>query len=738
MRKVLRERGAVPEALTGKKAADAIAAVSAYLSLPDQERQRRRPPLVESIWSSSSLREALERQFLGKCAYCETPVASAKDGGVGHFRPTGSATDFRRPTESPSLEHYCWLAYQWENLLFLCHDCNKAKANQFPVEGPRAAVRGSWKEAESTERALVINPCRVQPRTHIRFNVDGTTRGKTTVGTITVDVLQLNRDGLIEARKAKFDRCRQLLQERQADSASFKELEYELSDSSPYAGGARIFLFGVLSAFARNRRFSAPRYSSLASDAFRLALDMRPDDWPPEPFPEAELESAYMEEMPVDVGDTAQSLPPLFRRPRLDPFWLKHPILRRVEIENFKGISSLELVLPRSDVSEKGAPCAMLLGENSTGKSTVLQAIAIALLLPEVRGRLALDADDYRPRDPRTWELNASAVPRVRLEFDDWNPIEMHIDPLTRKFEGAGAEGLLLFAFGSRRFFGSRSVRRSGTSQYRSLFDPFAKLQSPVHWLETLNSRDFDSVARAMREILALSSDDEIIRDDKRMLRVLAHGRATPLEQLSDGYRSIMAMALEVMRGMMDAWNNLEEARGLVLVDEIETHLHPQWKLRVMNALRRAMPMVQFVATTHDPLCLRGMRSGEVQVLARNDEAQVEALVGLPDVRGLRAEQLLTSEFFGLKSTADPAIESALQDLALSSDETQLTAELSQDAIRPLRWLGDTPVEQIVNEAMRRFVDENRQARLNQEQVREAGVNAVLRRLRAARDGKAQ
>ncbi len=195
-----------------------------------------------------------------------------------------------------------------------------------------------------------------------------------------------------------------------------------------------------------------------------------------------------------------------------------------------------------------------------------------------------------------------------------------------------------------------------------------------------------------------------------------------------------MAMVLDVMRGMLEEWGDLENARGLVLIDEVETHLHPRWKLRVMSALRRAMPNVQFVATTHDPLCLRGMRGGEVQVLVRYDDQQIEALTGLPDVRGLRAEQLLTSDYFGLSSTADPDVEDALERLALPGSASPMSGNRDQEALRPFQWLGDTPFEQIVNEALRRFIDEAAaSSEVDRGLVRETAVNDVLERLRALR-----
>ncbi|MGN8060865.1 AAA family ATPase [Ralstonia sp. 22111] len=411
--------------------------------------------------------------------------------------------------------------------------------------------------------------------------------------------------------------------------------------------------------------------------------------------------------------------------------------IRRVSIRNFKGVPLLDLDIPPAQPSDTGAPCMMLLGENSTGKSTTLQAIALALMGEKMRARMGTAAEDFLPREDSGWQLDDTVAPEVTIEFDTGEPVRFSIDPLAKRFIGEDQPATILFSFGSRRFFGKELVRRQQASSLKSLFDPFAKLQHPGRWIQSLGSDDFNALARAMREVLVLQEEDRIERDEEGRLFVRAHGRDSPLEKLSDGYRSLMAMVLDVMRGMLEEWGDLENARGIVLIDEVETHLHPRWKLRVMSALRRAMPNVQFIATTHDPLCLRGMRDGEVQVLIRDSEQQIQVLTGLPDVRGLRAEQLLTSDYFGLSSTADPDIESALVRLALPTDARAATTNIDQEALRSFRLIGDTPIDQIANEALRRFIEEAAfSPPIDRSQVREAAVNSVLDRLRTIREGR--
>ena len=134
--------------------------------------------------------------------------------------------------------------------------------------------------------------------------------------------------------------------------------------------------------------------------------------------------------------------------------------------------------------------------------------------------------------------------------------------------------------------------------------------------------------------------------------------------------------------------------------------------MQVMTSLRRVLPKVQFIATTHDPLCLRGMDDGEVVVLQRNRGREVRQLRDLPSIRGMTAEQLLTSDYFGLASTADPGLELRLlkeaNDYARRRPTGEFSVQVSEQTKAMLKRLslGDTPSEQIMQAALERYLAE--------------------------------
>ncbi|MEY4731977.1 MAG: hypothetical protein RLZZ464_43 [Pseudomonadota bacterium] len=93
-------------------------------------------------------------------------------------------------------------------------------------------------------------------------------------------------------------------------------------------------------------------------------------------------------------------------------------------------------------------------------------------------------------------------------------------------------------------------------------------------------------------------------------------GERHTFSELSDGYRNVVAIAadLAIKAAMLNpqlAERALELTPGVVLIDELDLHLHPKWQRRVIGDLRRTFPMLQFICTTHSPFLIQSLRSGE-------------------------------------------------------------------------------------------------------------------------------
>ena len=129
-------------------------------------------------------------------------------------------------------------------------------------------------------------------------------------------------------------------------------------------------------------------------------------------------------------------------------------------------------------------------------------------------------------------------------------------------------------------------------------------------------------------------------------------GEPQAIYDLCDGYKSVLAFVLDIMMSIHSLWSSPLNAQGVVLLDEIETHLHPTWKIKIVSILRNIFPLLNFIVTTHDPLCLRGAKKGEVKVLSYSEDRDVK-LESIDIPPGLPLEDLLLGVWFQMDTTLD-------------------------------------------------------------------------------------
>lgn len=96
--------------------------------------------------------------------------------------------------------------------------------------------------------------------------------------------------------------------------------------------------------------------------------------------------------------------------------------------------------------------------------------------------------------------------------------------------------------------------------------------------------------------------------------------------QLSDGERGVLALVFDIARRLSIAYHNLEnplEGEAIILIDELDLHLHPKWQRTIVGDLERTFPNCQFIATTHSPQIIGEVSSDAITIIDRNDEREV-------------------------------------------------------------------------------------------------------------------
>lgn len=711
---------AIPFFLRSHKVLEERRKILTFLRRDPVERRQRRDDLNEDLFFDASLRNSVSSVFYSKCAFCEEYIGD--EGVVLHMRPVRAVED--RPNSQH--DYYLWLAFEWRNLFNSCNACAKSKGDKFPLDSDPADFLATFDDVIKTEVPLLLDPTVDDPAKHFFFSVHGDIYPLTREGLETIRSFGLDRLDLISSRA---ERISELLHQLQSNNDL--RIEELIDANAPYAGALRNVLLRVAAAWRPWRLSGSGTGQTFARNFIKVWLEATSDQ-------RREISVA------IEDASSPQSAPNLYEdllaAPRrlipTDTSSLRSGDIDYVRIQNFKALERLELRLPIRRSERAGTPALMILGENSTGKSSILAAIALGVIgLKEAKKlKKYLPALVHSSSKDRFDQLDQTDV-SVEIGFHLKNHrAQFYYDPVHKLPEGPAISAVKVLGYGPRRFFDPkrRQHKEGAAARVQTLFDPLATIPYPGDWLRAQTGARFDAVAAALRVILALDDDDELIVEPDH-LAVRANGRVTPIDSLSEGYRSVFVMTVDIIRELLDDSANLEKAQALVLIDELETHLHPRWKMQVMTSLRKVFPRVQFVVTTHDPLCLRGMDDGEVMVLQRDQDGRIQTLENLPSVKGMTAEQLLTSDYFGLASTTDPSMEIDLATLAgdvvrvsEQGNVTALPSAATSDLVAHLS-IGDSPTEQLVQEALMKYLERRQATRGNvRPQLRAEAVEAVI------------
>lgn len=741
---------------------------------------------------SSDLRDL----FLGKCAYCEQHASSARPYA---FRPPTEAEPVR--DRSTSHLYYMWLSLSWDNWLWVCADCWPDRESWFGVEGKRAELpsaemmeafalpdetftqgllqtfpnlergqsflRPSWpdfgpvSDSRKKESNLLLDPTedrRLWRSLGVAQN--GAIFPISKRGVETISHFKLDRDELRSIRSG-------IIADLEGTLQSFAERNEKLTGTEeifdvalPFAGCLQLRLRFIVAEMARlageNVRLE---WSRIFGSFNSLVLQYSPS------LLERALESDQQDQ-------DRKSARFQVKRSRKREDARTSLRISQIDIKNFKSIESLSFEIPKTrEVLDDGEPSAgslLILGENATGKSTILEATALCASQADLWNKVGIEPASL-VLDPSFMDaaskVEAPGEASVILKLEDGSERALYVSRGGVEPDYAPSP-LPVFAYGAfRQYIKQAHKRLPAHHNIATLLRSDYLLPNPEPWLAGLDEGKFDEVARALKSIFAVEGEYDVIqREEDRCFIATQYDHdgkvrteRTPIGMVSSGFRAVLAMTCDIMRGLLDRKGEaLLNARALVLIDEIEAHLHPRWKIAIMSALREALPQVTFLVTSHDPLCLRGMSTSEVMVLNRvrgetrpgsDLPVYIESLTALPNIEELTIEQLLTADFFQLNSTDSLRVEREYARIAdelrrrksgeAESDKRGLaptpeTLNRFEKEIANALPIGDTEVQRIVQEAVAEYLQQReRLATHERKELRER----TKMRIRSALEG---
>lgn len=331
-------------------------------------------------------------------------------------------------------------------------------------------------------------------------------------------------------------------------------------------------------------------------------------------------------------------------------------------IQNYKCIKDLAVDCRGADGEIK--QWTVLLGENNTGKTNVLRALALLRPLEseveiEYNGNKSMTIKYVPVSSPI--DLNANIIAML-TDGKEWG-----VDGFSRTF-WVDPMDLHIYGYGVSRYPARTALSEREGDPTDTLFYSNARLSDFQEWLLQL---DYSQKSGSEKSQKRLEKMHDLVRsdlfpgvtdfsfrkngDNEHVVVVFSAGKDGDVrfEELGFGYQTSLTWLADFCKRMFelypDAENPLQE-EVVVLVDEIDLHLHPKWQRDLVPTLSKIFPKVQFIVTTHSPHVLQSMEDVNLYVLRRNAESgEIEAeRSNVTNFTGWTVEEIL-SETMELK-----------------------------------------------------------------------------------------
>ncbi|EIU3225964.1 AAA family ATPase [Pseudomonas aeruginosa] len=390
------------------------------------------------------------------------------------------------------------------------------------------------------------------------------------------------------------------------------------------------------------------------------------------------------------------------------------------DLRSFRGAHSVSLA--HSDGTYPG--WTVFAGRNGAGKSTLLKAIALSVIGPLASRSLAGVFTDWVRKGAE------SGMVASRIAFTEqkdtfqsggrvtktpfwaglkWSPSSHGHDVLERWMDkespnrqripdrgpwADGPSGWFIAGYGPYRHLGpppADVIKLSGdpvVARLVNLFNETATLSDAVDWLKQVHLRALEnrpgaeSLKNTVLDILGdgLLPDGSLVRKvDSEGLWIERDGVTMPLEQVSDGYRTVAALVVDIIRRIYETYGGLEASRnesgklvcnqpGVVLIDEVDAHLHVAWQQKIGFWLTQTFPAIQFLVTTHSPfICQAASSNGIIRLPAPGEQRTIEHIdeITWNAVVNGGADDAVMTELFGLEHAHSFESEQLRQEIAI-------------------------------------------------------------------------
>ena len=351
----------------------------------------------------------------------------------------------------------------------------------------------------------------------------------------------------------------------------------------------------------------------------------------------------------------------------------------------------------------------VILGNNATGKTAFLKAIALSCLGPSIEEDSAMKTivpKMWVRRPGKSYAHISNEKGRIKAKFItneqdavQFNRIESDLlikknEPFDRIFWNhpqrkewhpvfdLAAPAMFLVGYGASRTVElpenfDLNTRIGGShlriNKVRSLFEETYQLIPLDSWLPKMKEQNKGRYVQ-IKGLLSKITGNEHFRFTEKLQNgeyVFAKKNTKlPFSALSDGYRAFLGWVGDLLFHLertCPSGKKLVENEGIVLIDEIDLHLHPAWQMKILPLLANALPKIQFFVTTHSPLVIGSIEWQNIIYLETRKDGSSYPKRNNINPYGLDADQILVTDMFGLKSTRNNQVADEIRRLSFKA-----------------------------------------------------------------------
>ena len=348
------------------------------------------------------------------------------------------------------------------------------------------------------------------------------------------------------------------------------------------------------------------------------------------------------------------------------------------------------------------------------GKTTILRSLALGLC--DAKGASALLSElygDFLRQDTNKGEIEVTLKDTQNNKYTITTKIEGDNEAVSQTTNPEITQNIRrkisAVAYGaSRSIMGTESY--NGYTLVDSLYTLFnydASLQNAelgARRIKDHNSGgEWEKTQKILKKVLMFDESDEISIETTGLYVKKNDTGKISFNALCGGYQALSSVILDFLSWKLLAVEeggfDLNNLSGIFIIDEIEQHLHPRWQRNIIKLLSEQFPDIQFICTTHTPICVLGLNdldctSQLIKASYDNNHSSVDFFDLKDEFKGYRADQILTSDIFGLFDTRSISIENKLEEYrkiylksadARSTDESKKLQSIEEE-------LGELPM----------------------------------------------